>query len=99
MTLRELFSSDLGNKFKKINKDYNKNNIEKLYQKNKPKEIIELLNKTIKEVYEIYINNEIQEFSLDNDLKEIEKENGTEDANIFKTRANKLIENPKKKEE
>ena len=33
MTLRELFSSDLGNKFKNINKDYNKNNIEKLYKK------------------------------------------------------------------
>ena len=40
MTLRELFSSDLGNKFKNINKDYNKNNIEKLYKKNKPEEII-----------------------------------------------------------
>ena len=99
MTLRELFSSDLGRKFKKINKDSNKNKIDKLYQKNKSKEIIELLNKTIKEVYEIYINNKIPEFSLDNDLKEIEKEKGIDDANIFKTRANKLMENPKKKEE
>ena len=99
MTLRELFSSDLGRKFKKINKDSNKNKIDKLYQKNKSKEIIELLNKTIKEGYEIYINNKIPEFSLDNDLKEIEKEKGIDDANIFKTRANKLMENPKKKEE
>ena len=99
MTLRELFSSDLGRKFKKINKDSNKNKIDKLYQKNKSKEIIELLNKTIKEVYEIYINNKIPEFSLDNDLKEIEKEKGIDDAKIFKTRAKKLMENPKKKEE
>ena len=96
MTLRELFSSDLGRKFKKINKDSNKNKIDKLYQKNKPKEIIELLNKTIKEVYEIYINNKIPEFSLDNDLKEIEKEKEIDDANIFKTRAKKLMENLKK---
>ena len=99
MTLRELFSSDLGRKFKNINKDYNKNNIEKLYKKNKPEEIIDLLNKTIKEAYEIYINDEIPEFSLYNDLKEIEKNNGIDDANIFKARAKKLMKNPKKIEE
>ena len=99
MTLRELFSSDLGNKFKNINKDYNKNNIEKLYKKNKPEEIIKFLNKTIKEAYEIYINDEIPDFSLYNDLKEIEKNNGIDDANIFKARAKKLMENPKKIEE
>ena len=99
MTLCELFSSDLGNKFKNINKDYNKNNIEKLYKKNKPEEIIKFLNKTIKEAYEIYINNKIPEFSLYNDLKEIEKNNGIDDANIFKARAKKLMENPKKTEE
>ena len=98
MTLRELFSSDLGNKFKNINKDSNKNNIEKLYKKNKPEEIIDLLNKTIKEAYEIYINDEIPDFSLYNDLKEIEKNNGIDDANIFKARAKKLMENPKKAE-
>jgi len=91
MTLRELFSSDLGSKFKNINKDSNKNNIEKLYKKNKPEEIIKLLNKTIKEAYEIYINDEIPEFSLYNDLKEIEKKDGIDDANIFKARAKKLI--------
>ena len=99
MTLRELFSSDLGRKFKNINKDYNRNNIKKLYKKNKPEEIIDLLNKTIKEAYEIYINDEIPEFSLYNDLKEIEKNNGIDDANIFKARAKKLMENPKKSEE
>ena len=99
MTLRELFSSDLGRKFKNINKDYNRNNIEKLYKKNKPEEIIDLLNKTIKEAYEIYINDEIPDFSLYNDLKEIEKNNGIDDANIFKARAKKLMENPKKTEE
>ena len=96
MTLRELFSSDLGNKFKNINKDYNKNNIEKLYKKNKPEEIIDLLNKTIKEAYEIYINDEIPDFSLYNDLKEIEKNNGIDDANIFQSKALKLMEKSKK---
>ena len=96
MTLRELFSSDLGRKFKTINKDYNKNIIEIIIQKNEPKEIIDLLNKTIKEAYEIYINNKIPEFSLYNDLKEIEKEKGIEDANIFQSKALKLMEKSKK---
>ena len=99
MTLRELFSSDLGRKFKNINKDSNRNNIKKLYKKNKPEKIIKFLNKTIKEAYEIYINDEIPDFSLYNDLKEIEKNNGIDDANIFKARAKKLMENPKKIEE
>ena len=96
MTLRELFSSDLCHKFKNINKDYNKNKIEIIIQKNEPKKIIDLLNKTIKEAYEIYINNKIPEFSLYNDLKEIEKEKGIEDANIFQSKALKLMEKSKK---
>ena len=96
MTLRELFSSDLGNKFKNINKDYNKNKIEIIIQKNEPKEIIDLLNKTMKEAYEMYINNKIPEFSLYNDFKEIEKEKGIEDANIFQSKALKLMEKSKK---
>lgn len=94
MTLRELLSSDLSGKFTQMDKKYNKKKIDILIQENKAKEIIKLLNKTIKEVYEIYINNKINEFSLDNDLKEIEKENGIEDAKIFEARAKKLIENP-----
>ena len=94
MTLRELLSSDLSGKYTKMDKKYNKKKIDILIQKNEAKEIIKLLNKTIKEVYEIYINNKINEFSLDNDLKEIEKENGIEDAKIFEARAKKLIENP-----
>ena len=96
MTLRELFSSDLGHKFKNINKDYNKNKIEIIIQKSEPKKIIDLLNKTIKEAYEIYINNKIPEFILYNDLKEIEKEKGIEDANIFQSKALKLMEKSKK---
>ena len=98
MTLRELLSSDLGGKYTKTDKKNKKKKIDILIQKNEAKEIIKLLNKTIKEVYEIYINNKINEFSLDNDLKEIEKENGIEDAKIFEARAKKLIENPKKTE-
>ena len=97
MTLRELLSSDLGGKYTKINKKYNKKNIDILIKKNKVKEIIKLLNKTVKEVYEIYINNEIPEFSLAHDLNIIEKKFGKYYMNRYKEIALKLIVIYKKK--
>ena len=96
-TLRQFYSSNLGDHFKKKNKDYNKHNIEILIQKNKAKDIIELLNKTLEDVYKIYINDEISEFSLMNDLKEIEEQYGTAYMKRYKEIALKLIINYKKK--
>ena len=92
-TLRQFYSSNLGDKFKKINKNYNKDNIDKLYQENKANDIIELLNKTLEEVYEKYINKEIPEFNLYNDLNEIkEKENeGNDYIDRYEKIALKLI--------
>ena len=99
-TLRQFYSSNLGDKFKKINKNYNKDNIDKLYQENKANDIIELLNKTLEEVYEKYINKEIPEFNLYNDLKEIkEKENeGNDYIDRYQKIALKLIATYKKGE-
>ena len=100
MTLRQLFSSDLGRKFSIKNKDNNKNNIKALYQQNKAKEIIELLDKTIEEAFEIYISNDISGFSLKHDLKNIEKNEGSEYANNFEIKAkNLLIGKPKRNNE
>ena len=96
-TLRQFYSSNLGGHFKRVNKDYNKHNIEILIQKNKAKDIIELLNKTLEDVYKIYINDEISEFSLMNDLKEIEEQYGTAYMKRYKEIALKLIINYKKK--
>ena len=98
-TLRQFYSSKLGDKFKKINKNYNKDNIDKLYQENKAKDIIELLNKTLEEVYEKYINKEIPEFNLYNDLNEIkEKENeGNDYIDRYEKIALKLITTYKKR--
>ena len=97
MTLRELLSSDLSGKYTKMDKKYNKKKIDILIQKNKVKEIIKLLNKTLKEVYEIYINNEIPEFSLAHDLNIIEKKFGKYYMNRYKEIALKLIVTYKKK--
>ena len=97
MSLRELLSSDLSDKHTKMDKKYNKKNIDILIQKNEAKEIIKLLNKTLKEVYEIYINNEIPEFSLAHDLNIIEKKFGNYYMNRYKEIALKLIVTYKKK--
>ena len=97
MTLRELLSSDLSGKYTKMDKKYNKKKIDILIQKNKVKEIIKLLNKTLKEVYEIYINKEIPEFSLAHDLNIIEKKFGKYYMNRYKEIALKLIVTYKKK--
>jgi hypothetical protein len=96
MTLRELFSSDLGSKYTKMDKKYNKKNIDILIQKNEAKEIIKLLNKTLKEVYEIYINKEIPEFSLVHDLNIIKKKEGNYYKNRYEKIAQKLIAFQKK---
>ena len=96
MTLRELFSSDLGGKYTKMDKKYNKKNIDILIQKNEAKEIIQLLNKTLKEVYEIYINKEIPEFSLARDLNILEKKEGNYYKNRYEKIALKLIAFQKK---
>jgi hypothetical protein len=99
ITLRQLFSSDLGRKFKKMNKDYNKNNIDKLYQDDKAKDIIELMNKTLEDVYEMYINDEIPIFNLTHDSNEIkEKENeGNDYIERYKKKALELIDKYKKR--
>ena len=63
----------------KSHKDYNKKNIKKLINNGEPKNLIEFLDKTIEDVYKIYISEEkdkIPEFNLENDLTSIEKEKG-----------------------
>lgn len=79
ITLGQLFSSNLNDKFKRRKKDYNKNKIKKLYQEDKVKEIIELLDKTVQEAYEIYINNKIPECSLKSDMNKLKEEGNDEE--------------------
>ena len=60
-----------------IAKDYNKKNLKKLMSKGEPKNLIEFLDKTIEDVYKIYISEEkdkIPEFNLKNDLSSIEED-------------------------
>mgnify|MGYP007056213395 CR=1 FL=1 len=53
---------------------------------NEAKDIINILNKSVKDMYEIYIdeNKKIEEFHLDYDLIEVEKRNGNDYAKNIK---------------
>lgn len=93
--LYELFSMEISERYsnfiKNHSKEYNREQIEKLYKINKAKEVIEILNLTVEEMYLKYIDNEIPECNLEQDLIEIEKDQGTEYKNKFESKALKLI--------
>jgi len=80
--LADLFSADISkrnsNFLSKHSKDYNKVVIETLIKENKEKNVIRVLNLTLRDIYENYINNEIPEFNFENDLIKIEKKEGKE---------------------
>ena len=91
LPLRQLFSIDLSEKYKNLSKDYNRNQIDLLYKKNKMKEVIELLNLTVREMYEIFTSNKIADYNLENELNKIQKEEGREYYEKYKNKAEKLI--------
>jgi len=78
----QLFSKDLSDKITKFSKDYNRNQIKLLYEKNKAKEVIEIMNLKVKNMYEIYISNEIFDYNFENDLISIIKEKDEQDEEI-----------------
>ena len=81
-TLGDVFSADISkrnsNFLRTHPKDYNKNKIETLKKENKEKNVIEILNLTVKELHEKYIKNEIPGLNFENDLIQIEKKHGIE---------------------
>ena len=75
--LNEVLSDTVSKRCKNHNKDYNKKNIKKLITNGEPKNLIEFLDKTIEDVYRIYISEEkdkIPEFNLENDLTAIDED-------------------------
>jgi N-formylglutamate amidohydrolase len=73
--LYEVFSKDVSCKYSLYNKDYNRAQINLLFIRNEPKEIIDFLKKPIKSIYEDYINNKkVEGFeTLKEDLKNLKK--------------------------
>ena len=88
----DFFSAEVTKRYSTYPKDFNKIQINLVKKENKKINVIKILNSSIKEMYEKYINNEIPEFSLDNDLIEIENKNGKEYKEKYKKIALELIE-------
>ena len=93
-TLEDFFSAEISIKnitiLKTHSQDYNKKKIDSLKKENKYKEIIKILSLTVKEMYEKYISNELDEFNLEKDLVVIEDKDGIEYKNIYKEIAKEL---------
>lgn len=92
ITLYQLFSTDISHKYNEKNsRDYNRKQISKLFEENKAKELIEIMKLTMKEIYELYISNEIEGFNLESDLIKIEEKNGKDYRKKFQKKAENLI--------
>ena len=74
-SIRDLFSSDLSEKYSKQIKDFNRNQIAQLYRDNKEIEVIEILDKTVNCLLNDYAEGKYKDegFSLDIDLNEIKE--------------------------
>lgn len=94
-TIGEILSvsvSDRNTRFKN-DKNYNKKLIKKLRTNSLLIEVNNILNKTVKEMYEIYISNTIPEYSLDNDLIKLkQKDNDNDYVLKYKSLAENLID-------
>ena len=64
--------------------DYNKSTIETLKKENKEKNVIKILNLTIRELHEKYVKGEIPGLDFENDLIKIEKTHGIDYKDKYK---------------
>ena len=60
MTIKDVLSKEISTKYKKNNSfvNYNEKQINKLYKDGKVKEVIDILEKTVRDLYNIFINKE-----------------------------------------
>ena len=78
----EMFSEKLSDKIKNYDKDYNRKSINKIYEQNKAKDVIDLLNLSVKDMYKVYIginDRNIPEYGLEYDLIKISEINKEEE--------------------
>lgn len=73
--IKDLFSCDLSEKYINLNKNFNKTKIKELYQKNEADEVIDIMEKTVEELLQNYINGDYEEegFYIENDLNKERK--------------------------
>lgn len=76
LKIKDILSAKISSKFKKYKSDYNKKNIEYVYKENKLKDLIEVLEKSVRNVYYDYCHDIKVEGlkTLENDINEIREE-------------------------
>ena len=69
--LKDIFSDKISSKYSKYPDDYNKNQIEQIYKENEAKNVISILDKKFRDMYNIYSKDiKLEGFlTLENDLK------------------------------
>ena len=76
LKLKDMLSAKISSKYKIYKSDYNKKQIEKIYKKNELKELIEILEKEVRDIYKMYCNDtEIKGFkTLKNEIDDLRKD-------------------------
>ena len=90
---RDLFTMDISKRCSRSNPKDNIIRIEKLYSQNEAVEVMEILNKSLSELYGEYMNNKIPKYSFQNDLNLIGDKNDTNYKISYQDKARKLINN------
>ena len=90
---RDLFTMDISKRCSRSNPKDNINRIQKLYSQNEAVEVMEILNKSLSELYGEYMNNKIPKYSFQNDLNLIGDKNDTNYKISYQDKARKLINN------
>ena len=82
--LKEIFATPISTKYSKYGYDYNIRKIEEIYRENKAKNVINILEKQISEMYYIYSNDiKVDGFeTLEDDLRNLEFELREEEIEI-----------------
>ena len=90
---RDLFTMDISKRCSRSNPKDNTNRIQKLYSQNEAVQVMEILNKTLSELYGEYMDNKIPKYSFQNDLNLIGDKNDTNYKISYQDKARNLINN------
>ena len=99
--LKDIFSDNISSKYSKCPGDYNKRQIEQIYKENEAKNVIRILDKKVRDMYNIYSKDiKLEGFlTLEDDLKiqkELMKKNEEEEIDYYLEKYQNIAQNLEK---
>ena len=96
--LKDIFSDNISSKYSKFNGDYNKKQIEQIYKEDDAKNMINILDKKVRDMYYIYSKNiKLEGFlTLEDDLRiqrELMKKNNEEEVDKYLKKFQNIAQN------